>query len=213
MNFYKANGDLIDNSPNPFYRMKIGLLGDSITYGENGTQAYVASPNCFAELLKNEFAAVDKHGFSGAITATIVSHADDLASNCDVLIFMGGTNDAAMSTTIGTATDATTSTFYGALNVLAQAWLTKYPSKRIVFMTPPQYQNSDAKNMQSYVDAIKNRANYYSIPCLDLFSISGMDLAHNNTSKAAWTNDGVHPNDAGHKRIHDCIIGFLITVI
>jgi lysophospholipase L1-like esterase len=43
------------------------------------------------------------------------------------------------------------------------------------------------------------------MPFLDLYSESGMDIAHNSTHKSLFSSDGVHANDNGHQVVADKI--------
>ena len=62
--------------------------------------------------------------------------------------------------------------------------------------------------LKQYVDAIRLTAEKYSLPVLDLYANAGIypDI---EASKNAWTADGLHPNDAGYKKIAGIIQKFL----
>jgi lysophospholipase L1-like esterase len=62
-----------------------------------------------------------------------------------------------------------------------------------------------------YVDIIKEVARYYSLPVLDLFATAGIQpkLA---VQKEALCPDGLHPNDAGYRRITDRLTAFLLAL-
>ena len=54
--------------------------------------------------------------------------------------------------------------------------------------------------LKDYVDAIKDVCGRYSIPVIDLYSISGLHPsipAH----KSTYMPDGLHPNKAGHAKM------------
>jgi lysophospholipase L1-like esterase len=61
------------------------------------------------------------------------------------------------------------------------------------------------------VDIIKEVARYYSLPVLDLFATAGIQpkLA---VQKEALCPDGLHPNDAGYRRITDRLAAFLLAL-
>ena len=67
---------------------------------------------------------------------------------------------------------------------------------------------SNGLTLKSYVDVIKSTAEYYSIPVLDLFSLSGI-YPDVEESKMAWCPDGLHPNDAGAEKIAKLLKLFL----
>ena len=62
--------------------------------------------------------------------------------------------------------------------------------------------------MKDYVEAIKEVAEFYSIPVIDLYAISTIEpiLVNNNTT---YTVDGLHPNAAGGERIAKVIYPYL----
>jgi hypothetical protein len=51
-----------------------------------------------------------------------------------IISVMGGTNDYGLNTPLGTITDTTNDTVYGALNVIAKTLKRKYPNAFIFFM-------------------------------------------------------------------------------
>ena len=65
-----------------------------------------------------------------------------------------------------------------------------------------------ATNLEGYVDAIIKIAAFYAIPVLDLFRVSGIQ-SRVPVLKERYIPDGLHPNDAGHVRMADKLIGFL----
>ena len=64
------------------------------------------------------------------------------------------------------------------------------------------------KTIGGYVDAIVEIAAFYSIPVLDLYRVSGIQ-SRVPEWKERYMPDGLHPNDAGHVRIADKLMGFL----
>ena len=62
--------------------------------------------------------------------------------------------------------------------------------------------------LEDYVNAIQTIAGYYGIPVLDLFRTSGLQPAV-PILKECYMPDGLHPNDVGHEKIADKLIGFL----
>ena len=51
-------------------------------------------------------------------------------------------------------------------------------------------------------------AEYYAIPVLDLFKVSGIQPAI-PVLKEKYMPDGLHPNDAGHAKLAEKLYGFL----
>ena len=209
----------VSGGSSPLKSLKCGILGDSITEGTGASE----TGKSYAGLLTNEFAALTNYGVGGSCLANkwqkpFVSRYSSMTSDLDVVIVFGGVNDFYAGVALGEADSTTNTEFNGALNTIMDGLLSKYPGKEIVFITPPQCDNgslatneanSAGKTMQDYVDAIKERCNYYSIPCLDLYSVSGMGIAVNDPQHTVYSSDGIHPNDAGHYRIYERIVGFL----
>lgn len=222
---YNSSGEKIQLTATDFSTKKIGVIGDSITAG-----ARVSYPDKnFVELLGTVFAESVNYGvsstlLSGSGTSAMCNRYTSMSDDLDIVAVFGGTNDWYTSAPLGTATDMDNTTFYGALNVMIPGLLSKYPEGDIVFITPmnsayggkiTDNQNSAGATMKQYVDAIKERCAYHGIPILDLFTKSGMDIAHvtaGGTTWTHWTADGVHPNANGHKRIFDRLLGFLIEI-
>ena len=96
--------------------------------------------------------------------------------------------------------------------------ITRYPDATIVFMTPLHRTNEDELiderigerpgSLIRYVDAIIETAAFYSIPVLDLYRVSGMQ-PRVPVIQEKFVPDGLHPNDAGHERLANCLEGFL----
>ena len=126
----------------------------------------------------------------------------------------GGTNDFGHGDApIGDVSDKTPDTFYGACHYLMSGLINKYPESKIVFMTPLHRVSEGTPNvngavLEDYVNIIKKVAAYYSIPVLDLWSVSGIQPCV-PIIKEKYCPDGLHPNDAGHEKLADVIGSFL----
>lgn len=157
----------------------------------------------------------------------------EITEDFDVMLVMGGTNDWAQDRTIGTEADINTDeqsftgTFYGGLNALMKKLTTKYPTKRIVFMTqtPVKHSNGEAFfNKKGSADGLKNsngdttrdfaRATLNAcgnnhVPCIDLNILVGWN-ENNISSFVKNENDAFfHPTSVGGQRMAECISGFL----
>ena len=110
--------------------------------------------------------------------------------------------------------DKTHDTFCGALNVLYTGLIERYPGKVIVIMTPLHRRGEDNASgtlhpaLRTYVEAIRSAAEYYSMPVLDLYAMSGLQ-PNLPIIRQKYMPDQLHPNDAGHRILADRIIGFL----
>lgn len=114
-------------------------------------------------------------------------------------------------------------TFYNALHKTMRYLLNTYKNKDIIFTTPikrvqtdeawwecryPEDANTYGKTLKDYRDAIIEVCGYYSIPCIDLYALSGLN-PHIDPSLFADADKAVHPNEAGHERIASLVIGYL----
>jgi len=62
--------------------------------------------------------------------------------------------------------------------------------------------------LKAYVDKIRETAEYYSIPVLDLYANSGI-YADCMKHRELYMPDGLHPNDAGAKKVAEKMLTFL----
>lgn len=210
---------------------KFGFLGDSITEGAGAT----STANIYHQVLKENCAleCALNYGISGTRIAkqtipsaepsfdkNFMSRVDAMADDLDVVVVFGGTNDYGHGdAAFGSFSDREHNTFYGALHLLFQKLIEKYPESLIVFMTPLHRSDEmelavklDGKRvLADYVDAICEVARFYSVPVLDLYSVSGMNPVVEVQNKIFYA-DGLHPSDKGHKRIADRLESFLKTL-
>ena len=210
--------------------MRIGFLGDSITEGHG-----VAEPqNIFWNRIAAETGAeCFGYGIGGTRIAPqhggqddprwalyFGSRVDEMEKDLDMIVVFGGTNDFGHGDApLGTPQDRDESTFYGAYHVLLNKLFARYPGAEVVVMTPlhrlgeenmtyNEFGMRRSANLEGYVDAIKEIAKFYSVPVLDLFAVGGMNPIV-PVQKELFMPDGLHPNDRGHARIAQRLIGFL----
>lgn len=216
---------------------KINFLGDSITEGcgvaEREEHRFTTLLKPMLGLAESR-----NYGIGGTRIAprkvpldarwdlNFIRRAKEMDPDADAVVVFGGTNDYGHGDApLGYFTDRTTDTFYGSMHVLAQELLELYPGKVIVFLTPlhrgreddPQgdrksdgtyYRPYPDHPLKDYVRAIKEVAEYYSLPVLDLWAVSGLQPAV-PVIKEKFMPDALHPNDAGHALLADRIAGFL----
>ena len=140
--------------------------------------------------------------------------------DADLIVLFGGTNDFGHGDApLGSPTDREPVTFYGACHYLMSGLLEKYPDATIVVMTPlhrisednPRgdgYKDYDFAPLSTYAKIVKEVAAYYSLPTLDLWSVSGIQPKV-PAIKERYCPDGLHPNDNGHELIAKRLAGFL----
>lgn len=205
---------------------KINFLGDSITQG--------VGVDCEAEIYLNRMkeaeglAEARNYGISGTRLAVQNGPEDwgpaysvrytEMDDDADVVVVFGGTNDFGHGNApIGEFADRVNTTYYGACHVLMQGLIEKYPAAVIVFMTPLHRLSEDEPSMgnglplRRYVEIIREVAEYYSIPVLDLYAASGIQ-PRVGILQQRYCPDGLHPNGEGHKLIAARLTGFLKTL-
>ena len=208
---------------------KINFLGDSITEGA-GTSSH---DKMYTMLIEREYGAIcQNYGIGGTRIARqknasaeekfdrdFVSRVPEMDADADIVVIFGGTNDFGHGDApIGTMSDRTPYTFYGALHCLYTALIEKYPGVPIVVLTPlhritediPTGDNKPAPvgTLKEYVNIIREVAEYYSLPVLDLFKESGLQPKI-PIIQQKYVPDGLHPNDAGNEILAHKIARFL----
>ena len=213
---------------------KVVFLGDSITEGVgttevNGSHEGYRYTDLFA---KNTGAEIYNFGISGTRIARqktpsfyprhdlyFASRIKDMPEYADVVVVFGGTNDFGHGDApIGDFNSRDEYTFYGALHNLILKLIEKFPTATIVFLTPLHRLTESFKtdyigignppSLKNYVDVIKSVCEYYSIPVLDLYAVSGMQPSV-EIIRNIYMPDGLHPSDAGAERLARLIEGFL----
>ena len=145
---------------------------------------------------------------------------NSIPNDSDVIIFWGGTNDWSENAEMGTLGDGNfdDKKFKNAYALTLKKIIEKFPSKKIFCMSliggrgrySDQNDTMEMKNtqglcMNDYSKAIKEVAEYYGIPCIDIHGEAGINV-FNHTR---YIGDVVHPNDAGAKKIANVVINGL----
>ncbi len=203
--------------------LKINFLGDSITEGVGASDR---EKTCFVSLMRSQY-GVDarNYGIGGTRIARQKTPSEnarhdldfcgrfaEMDDDADVIIVFGGTNDFRHGDAeFGTMTDRTVETFYGALHTLYQGLVEKYPAATIVVMTPLHRlgeENGRGLTLKQYVEAIREVAEFYSLPVLDLYASSGLQPLI-PIIKETYMPDGLHPNDTGYQVLANKLAAFL----
>lgn len=160
----------------------------------------------------------------------------------DLIVIFGGTNDFSYDnkaigsvftettifsdTYIGTkklVATTDTDTFDGAMHELI-AEIRSITSAPIIFITPlkrgrystgrptSSETNINGNYLKDYSDTIKKVCEFYSIPVLDLFSNSNLDL-ENESIAELYSEDSLHPNTDGHRVIAELLYRFITNNI
>ncbi len=210
-------GDLKSILIRKWHGKKVAFVGDSITYGVN-----TSNGNIYYQLLNDDigFSNVYADGIAGSCYSVSSNYGDSITPisqrwqnipiDRDLIIIFAGTNDFGHNTPLGTIADTTDISFYGALSVVINGILQANPSGRLVLLTPLHrygftsgaYPNDTDENgvgctLKDYVNAMKDIAEMYGVPIIDLFSTSCMN-PRISAIKTNYVTDGLHPNAAGH---------------
>lgn len=208
---------------------KAAFLGDSITRGFGASD----NEHIYHQLIKKEYKLNEAYnlGVFGSRIArqyarseneefdeTFLERAKRIPDDVDMVIVFGGTNDYGHGDApLGQFSDRTEYTFYGACHLLMKYLSERFVGKPVIFMTPLHRTGEDGKRvngiktehtLRDYVGIIKETAEYYSMPVLDLFGESGMQPnieSHNNY----FFTDGLHLNDNGHERVANLLGKYL----
>ena len=193
------------------------VVGDSIT--EVNSTASIR----YHDIIKSHIGCtVYNQGISGSgyvISGglAIVNRINKIPSDSDLITIFAGTNDWGRNlTTLGTFSDTTKDTFYGALKLSLEGIINKFPTKKIGVITPiPRntYRNPNTagETLEQYRNAILEVCEYFSIPCLDLYKESGFYVG-NSTFNETYLPDGLHPNNAGHELLAEKIEKWIETL-
>ena len=213
---------------------KILFLGDSITEGVGASCPENAYWQVFG---RNTGAVVMGYGISGTRIAPqrtperegcerfaryFGSRVADMSAEADAVVVFGGTNDFGHGDApLGQMSDREETSFYGSLHCLYRKLLEKYPTAELVVMTPLHRGGEEdpvnnwgvrnVTNLRGYVQAIREVAEYYGLPVLDLYAVSGLNPI-TPIIRETYMPDGLHPNDLGHARIASRLEGFLRTL-
>ena len=209
--------------------LKAVFLGDSITEGSGAS-----SPDKVYWRVLGERTGLIVRGYGVGGTRIARQHSPsanerwdlcfnqrmyDMDKDADIVCVFGGTNDYGHGDApIGGIDDNTEDTFYGALNHMYSYLVSTYPSS-FIFAVTPLHRLNDKRNtgdgykkpsgsLSDYVGAIRLVAEKYSLPVLDLYANAGL-CPDVEASKNLWTADGLHPNDAGYRKIAGIMQAFL----
>ncbi len=196
----------------------INFLGDSITEGVGAS----CVENRFTDVLMREFGLckANNYGVSGSRIARQLHMSSErqdrdycmrvkeMDENADAVVVFGGTNDYGHGEApLGLPGDRTPFTFYGACHYLMNELLLRYAGKPIVILTPLRRFNEDNPKGSSklkdvaplaeYRRILMEVAEYYALPILDLYTVSGIQ-PEDDTCGIKLLPDGLHPDDAGH---------------
>lgn len=191
-----------------------GTLGDSITAAE-GYQPLVAEALGFGRVVNyGKSGCPMTAGGDRDYGATVhISETVDPGLEC-VTVF-AGINDFRLHKPVGKPGSGSIHTFYGAYELTVERLLSANPARRVSLWTPLQRDkdgydnltvNEAGHRLEEYAEAVRHVGRIYALPVLDLYAASGF----NRMTLPLLTSDGLHPNEAGHRRIADMAVPFLL---
>lgn len=215
----------------------ICFLGDSITAGSGISSMDKIYWNLLAEregchsfgygIGATRIASQRSYGVDNPVHAPncdenneyFASRVPAMREEADVVVVFGGTNDYGHGdATLGSMSDRTPETFYGAVHHLILTLQAKYPKATLVLLTPlhrcrenEPYNSLGIRNMTGlagYVSIIKEVGAYYGLPLLDLYAIPDFE-PENEENRLLYMKDGLHPTDAGHEILYRYLAAFL----
>ena len=215
INNYQLDPSIHANTSSILYNKKIGFLGDSITNGFKATKPFrtLISENtgCISYNYGINQSRISNTGDT-SVTNPMCLRYSKMIDDLDYICVLGGINDYFGNVPIGKTDSEYTTTFNGALNILIKGLINKYPNKKICFLTPLNTRNASNK-LIDYVNAIKERCAYFSIPVYDLYTMSGLDPNIDIINNTLFgEQDGLHPNDDGNLMFYRKIQTFLETL-
>lgn len=165
----------------------------------------------------NDFTNIEGATRPFSNSATTTYNYTQIASDCDYITIEFGLNENDFTTAqIGTKTDSTNETLWGAYNVVLEAILTANPKVKIGIIV------TDAGLSQTYHDALIDIAEYWGIPYLDLrngkevpMMIGGRLDDYSQTARTlrngafCVSSTDIHPNVVGHEYRSTVIENFL----
>ena len=212
------------------------FLGDSITEGVRGTSSQ--DKRYTDELARLSGANVYSYGVGGTRIAYqlkptvykprhdmyFASRVQDMREQADCIVVFGGSNDfAGGDAPLGKFGDETPETFYGALHDLYARLQAKYPQKPIFAITPlhrgEELNTVNAVGceriggMLPYVNAIKQVAAVFNIPVIDAYHDWSINPLIDAQRTAYFSEDGIHPNDNGHRYIAERLLADMEKLI
>ena len=200
----KNDLDNTDTPPIVFNEISYLAFGDSITEGGNLESQSQSYPCVVGDILG--FRKVTNKGVGGSTLAyyggrncianDVVDFVNISSLEYQVVSITGGTNDRSWDLPIGNIDDLSVDTIYGSLNIIVRKLTRAYPNSFIFLMTPIKNRYSEeinhaGYNLEDISNAIKNIADKYDLPLLDLYNTSQFETATSGMNNANC--DGTHP--------------------
>ncbi len=213
--------------------LTICCFGDSTTWGDDGCGAGgpdISWTSHLGALLDG--ATVENFGVKGSRLAikadrddSFVERLDGIDADADVYVLFGGVNDFSRNVPLGQMGSTDTHEFYGALDYLVRGITARSPEARLVVMTPCKTsgkheidipasfeENHLGLTQAPYVAAVREVADRYSLPVIDLYAGSGIS-PFLPEHRERYMPDGLHYSPAGYERLARRIAAGLRAVL
>ena len=195
--------------------------------GDSQTEANKHKTKIYHDWVKEilGLSKVNNYGVSGTsiakkkvadTTAMCVRYAN-MDNSADLICVMGGVNDRWFNCQMGNFGDTDPITFYGAMEILCDGLLTKYPGKTIIFITPTEqnHPNCNSSNKTGYTptdfaNAMKRVCAKYSIPVFDANTCSGI-YPLNEAHASLYTTDKLHLNNKANEVLGKKLSKFILN--
>ena len=164
--------------------LKMNTYGDSITEHNYPKFLGVEGYN-FAITRYGLRANVSDKAGTGTGAANFASY-NVMTDDADIVMIMFGTHDMGNDVAIGSIGTLDIDTYIGAMEILIQGLIIKYPSKLILISTPPQRAIGNTENewlrqetasgvkMRSYIDNLILLCNQYGLQYFDMWAGAGV---------------------------------------
>ena len=208
----------VNNLSSPLKGLVWNVLGDSITAGNGTTKQY------HKFISERTGCVVNNYGMTSSTLSTqfkdkwtsnpMCERIDSMAANADIITLFGGINDSSSDCVIGDINSFDTNTIYGALNVLIDKLLYRFPYSIIATIIPVKSSKSSVNQniYEQICNAILEVSNKYSIPCLDLRNLCGIN-PFDDFMREIYMPDLIHPNINGHRKMSYVIQNFLESIV
>lgn len=121
-------------------------------------------------------------------------------------------------------------TYKGRINIAIDTLKSMFPTKQIVLLTPihragfyandknwqctEDYVNRCGEYLDAYVEAVKEAANAWAVPVIDLNATCGLFPMEDSQAQYFYKadTDRLHPNDSGHQRMARTLFYQLLTL-
>ncbi len=213
--------------------LTICCFGDSTTWGDNGCGGggpEISWTSHLGALLDG--ATVKNFGVKGSRLAiksdredSFVERLDGVDTDADVYVLFGGVNDFSRNVPLGQMGSTDPHEFYGALDFLVRGITERSPEARLVVMTPCKTSGIEVKDIpgsfeqnhlgltqETYVTAVREVADRYSLPLIDLYAGSGISPFLPEHRKL-YMPDGLHYSPAGYERLSHRIAAGLRAIL